>query len=173
VDTIIFPYDGPESERALPVARWLARELSAGIVLVDVARRRPGSRRDGAQGPLDHVAAEARLREIVARLRREGFPARLEVHAAAFGHTAERIADAAERHRSSAIVVATRGDAAAVGALSASVTRRLLSEAPCPVVVVPPRSAGEGFLAHDRPAVGVTIASWLPPRSRSTAEAAT
>jgi nucleotide-binding universal stress UspA family protein len=173
VETIIVPFDGPESERALPLAKRLARESSAGIVLVHIARLRPGSRGGGAHRQLDHGAGEARLRELVAQLRREGFPARFEVHVAAFGHTADRIADVAERHRSSAIVLATRGYGAITGTLTASVTRRLLSEAPCPVVAIPPRSAGEAFLAHARPALGLTVASSLPSRSRSSAEVTT
>ena len=78
---------------------------------------------------------------------------------AAFGHVADRIADAAERHRSSAIVLATRGYGAIVGTLTSSVTRRLLTEAPCPVLVVPPRSTGDDFLASDRPGVGLTVLS--------------
>ena len=159
METLIVPLDGPDSERALPLAKRLARKSSAGIVLVHIARLRPGTRGGGTHRRLDHVAGEARLREIVGQLRREGFPARLEVQVAAFGHVADRIADAAERHRSSAIVLATRGYGAIVGTLTSSVTRRLLTEAPCPVLVVPPRSTGDDFLASDRPGVGLTVLS--------------
>jgi nucleotide-binding universal stress UspA family protein len=159
VETIIVPLDGPESERALPLAKRLARESSAGIVLVHIARLRSGTRGGGTHRRLDHVTGEARLREIVRQLRHEGFPARLDVQVAAFGHVADHIADAAERHRSSAIVLATRGYGAIVGALTGSVTRRLLAEAPCPVLVVPSRSTGDAFLASGRPAVGMTVLS--------------
>jgi nucleotide-binding universal stress UspA family protein len=157
VETIIVPLDGPESERALPLAKRLARQASAGIVLVHIARLRPGTRGGGTHRRLDHVAGEARLREIVEQLRREGFPAMLEVHVAAFGHIADRIADVAERHRSSAIVLATRGYGAIVGTLTTSVTRRLLAEAPCPVVAIPPRSDGELLLASLRQPIGLEI----------------
>jgi nucleotide-binding universal stress UspA family protein len=150
MQTIIVPLDSPDSERALLVARRLANEVSGRIVVVHVARLRPAARAIGPYLRADYQQTQTRLREIVAQLRRDGIPAKLEIDSAAIQHTGDVIAKSAERHKSSVIVMATRGHGAIMGSLRSSVARRLLRAAPCPVLVLTPRSDGEAFLLPRR-----------------------
>jgi nucleotide-binding universal stress UspA family protein len=145
METVIIALDGRESERALPAAQELAKQFLSRIVIVHVNQLVGGAR--GGRFPLhaDEPERLARLREVIAELRAEGFDAELETSTTTLGHPAKIIAESAKRHNAGAIVLASRDHAPVVGALTASVTRRLLHTAPCPVLVVTPRTTHETF----------------------------
>lgn len=146
MNTVIVALDGGNwSERALPAAKDLARRFDAGIVIVHVSQLQPGLR--GSRFPIraDENARREHLGRLAAELREDGIDAELEFTTAGLGHPAAVIADAARRHRAGMIVLATRGHVPVVGLLASSVAQRLLHEAPCPVLVVTPRTTRESF----------------------------
>jgi nucleotide-binding universal stress UspA family protein len=143
--TIIVPLDGSGSERALPVARKLAAQFDARLVLVHVQQRIVGGR--GGPFPVHADEAErlSHARDLVAALHADWFDAELETHRTSLEHPASVIAAAARRHDADAIVLATRGHTPIVGVLASSVAQRLLRTAPCPVIVVTPGTSRETF----------------------------
>ena len=146
MDTVILALDGGNwSERALPAAKELARRFAARIVVVHVKQLQAGLR--GGRFPIhaDEDKRSKHLAQLVDELRDEGIDTELEVATATLDHPASVIAETARRHRAGAIVLATRGHAPMVGVLVSSVTQRLLHEAPCPVLVVTPRTTRETF----------------------------
>jgi nucleotide-binding universal stress UspA family protein len=145
METVIIALDGRESERALPAAQELAKQFMSRIVVVHVNQLVGGAR--GGRFPLhaDEPERLERLREVVAELRAEGFDADLETSTTTLGHPAKIIAESAKRHNAGAIVLASGDRAPVVGALTGSVTRSLLHTAPCPVLVVTPRTTHETF----------------------------
>jgi nucleotide-binding universal stress UspA family protein len=150
MQSVIVALDGPESERALPAAQELATQFLSRIVIVHVNQLVPGAR--GGRFPLhaDEDKRVARLHEVLAELRSQGFDADLELSTTSLGDPATIIARAAERHGAGTIVVAGRHHAPLVRALTASVSRRLVRSAPCPVLVVTPDTTRETFRAVSR-----------------------
>lgn len=151
METVIVALDGPESERALPAAQELATQFLARIVIVHVNQLVPGAR--GGRFPLhaDEDKRTARLHEILAELRAQGFDADLELSTTSLGQPATIIARAAERHRAGRIVLAGRHHAPLIGALTNGVSHRLVRSAPCPVLVVTPETTRDTFHAVNRP----------------------
>lgn len=151
MDTIIVALDGPESERALPAAQELATQFMSRILVVHVNQLVPGAR--GGRFPLhaDEDVRVARLHEIVADLRARGFEVDLELSSTSLAHPATIISRAAERHQAGTIVLAARHHSPLVGMLTSSVSQRLLTEAPCPVLIVTPETTRETFRAAHRP----------------------
>jgi nucleotide-binding universal stress UspA family protein len=145
METVIVALDGPESERALPAAQELAKQFLARIVIVHVNQLVPGAR--GGRFPLhaDEDLRIARLHDVLADLRNQGFDADLELSTTSLGHPATIIARAAERHSAGRIVLAGRNHMPVLGALGSSVSRKLLRSAPCPVLVVTPETTRETF----------------------------
>lgn len=145
METVIIALDGRESERALPAAQELAKQFLSRIVIVHVNQLVGGAR--GGRFPLhaDESDRLARLRELVAELRADGFDADLETSTTTLGQPAKIIAQSARRHNAGAIVLASRDRGPVLGAVTASVTRALLHTAPCPVLVVTPGTTHETF----------------------------
>lgn len=136
--TILVALDGSEgSDRALPVAVEYARREGARI---EVAHARTHA---------IEPSIEARLRDEVEELTRSGVEASISIRDSLMGREADVLADVATSVGAELIVIASRGRGPFVGALLGSVTLRLLSLAPCPVLVVPggrtaPASPGDG-----------------------------
>jgi nucleotide-binding universal stress UspA family protein len=149
MQTIIVPLDQPDSERVLPLARRLAAEMPARIVVLHVPNIRP-ARGSGPSLPGDLPETRARLGEVVRQLRRDGFEAELEVVGAVLRHPGDVIAEVAKRHGNAPIVLATRGDGPLVGLVRKSVGRQLLRKAPGPVIALTPRSADTAFWTPSR-----------------------
>ncbi|HEX5557227.1 MAG TPA: universal stress protein [Gaiellales bacterium] len=143
--TIIVPIDGSGSERALPVARKLAAQFDARMVLVHVQERMVAGRGGRIPARLDEAERLARVRELVTRLHADGIDAEFEAPRSILEHPADVIARTASRHDADAIVLASRGHAPIVGVLASSVAQRLLHAAPCPVLVVTPGAARTAF----------------------------
>jgi nucleotide-binding universal stress UspA family protein len=150
METVVIALDGRESERALPAAQELAKQFLSRIVIVHVNQLVAGFR--GGRFPLhaDEPERLARLREVIADLRADGFDAELETSTTSLGHPADIIARSARRHGAGAIVLASRDHAPGLGAFTSGVTRRLLQAAPCPVLVVTPKTTHETFRAVGR-----------------------
>ena len=87
METVIIALDGRESERALPAAQELAKQFLSRIVIVHVNQLVGGAR--GGRFPLhaDEPERLARLREVIAELRAEGFDAELETSTTTLGRS--------------------------------------------------------------------------------------
>ena len=147
METIIVALDGTESERALPAARELAKQFMSRIVVLHVNQLVVGARGGRFSAHVDEDDRTARLHEIVAKLRADGFEADLELASTSLAHPATVIARKAKEHGAGAIVIATRGHKPVVGVLASSVAQRLLHDAPCPVMVITPSTTRETFHA--------------------------
>lgn len=124
-----------DAGRALDLAGSLAAEAGTAIDVVHVIEYFPAGRAAGLTVRADEPKIRARVEEQVA-----ASSAKCATHMphAAAGNTARRIADLAEELGSEVIVVGTRGHSAIAGAMLGSLTQRLLHEASCPVLAVPP-----------------------------------
>lgn len=143
--TIVWATDGSKNAaRALPYAKALATGEGAMLVAVHIVHD-PGDgnaeRSPTAQaGNQDAIT----IRKLVGDLSHEGTNAILKVVDFVGPQPAQGIADIAEEVGADVIVVGTRGHSAIAGLLVGSVTQRLLSIAPCPVLSVGP------VRGHDR-----------------------
>jgi nucleotide-binding universal stress UspA family protein len=84
--------------------------------------------------------AHAYLDGIAERLRKQGYAVQVE---ADDGSPAEVITELAKRHKVDAIVMSTHGRSGISRLVFGSVTNKVLSMAPCPVVVVPNQPSDE------------------------------
>jgi nucleotide-binding universal stress UspA family protein len=135
-NTIVWATDGSENAaRALSVAKALAREQRASLVVVHIVQR--FATKEGLAVFADEEQVEAKLKDVVQELSREGFDATLKVVNHVGSQPAHAVADVAREVGADLIVVGTRGRGAVVGLVLGSVTLRLLHVAPCPVLAVP------------------------------------
>jgi nucleotide-binding universal stress UspA family protein len=134
--TICWATDGSENAaRALTVAKTLAREQRAALVVVHIVERY--ATEEGLAAFADEEQVEAKLEAVVQELSKEGFDATLKLVNHVGPQPAHAVADVARELGADLIVVGTRGRQAVVGLVLGSVTLRLLHVAPCPVLVVP------------------------------------
>ena len=135
---IIWTTDGSSgAEQALPFLKSLAQAYSARLIVVHV-NEFPGP--GGLGGVEDEV--QAAIRRQVEDLKQEGLDAKLQLADVMAGGAAHVIAEIATDKGADLIVAGTRGLGTLSGLLLGSVTHRLVQIAPCPVLVVPPTSAG-------------------------------
>ncbi|HEY3772960.1 MAG TPA: universal stress protein [Solirubrobacteraceae bacterium] len=125
----------PDAGRALYLAGTLAADAGAAVDVVHVTEYFPAGRAAGLTTRVDEADIRSRIDEQVAA---SGVKCVTHRPHAAAGKTARRIADLAAELGSHVIVVGTRGHSAIAGAMLGSVTQRLLHEASCPVLAVPP-----------------------------------
>jgi len=126
--TLVVPLDGsPEAVAALPVARALAAAEGATLHIVHVCRAPLGSR------------------DLVAQLRLT--PEQLDgtVLDPCGGEPAAGIVKQARVLGSRLIVMSSRREPATGRGALGSVTREVLRQAPCPIVIVPPERAGAAW----------------------------
>ena len=135
--TIVWATDGSENaDRALSIAKTLARENGASLVVVHIVQRYATKTGLAKYGDEDQV--EAKLKQIVEELSGEGLDASLKIVNHVGPQPAHEIADLAREVGADLIAVGTRGHSALLELLLGSVTQRLLHVAPCPVLAVPP-----------------------------------
>jgi nucleotide-binding universal stress UspA family protein len=138
---VIWATDGSDAaDRALPLARGLASESGAPLLVVYCEEfTLPG--KGGGSLPLhaNEEELEEKLQRQVSELSADGVRATLEMDKTKVGGAAHVIADIAAREQADLIVVGTRGHTVLGGLLVGSVTQRLLHIAPCPVLAVPTR----------------------------------
>ena len=135
--------------RALRVAGSLAADAGTTMDVVHVIEYYPAGRVAGLATRADEPEIRVRIEEQVAGA---GVPCVTHMPHAAAGGIARCVADLADELGSDVIVVGTRGHSAIAGAMLGSVTQRLLHEASCPVLAVPPLRDSEA-VPESRPAV--------------------
>jgi nucleotide-binding universal stress UspA family protein len=136
---IVWATDGsPAAERALPLARWLAKSSGARLVVAHIDELVFG-RAGGMRVHADEEAVLDRIRARVEELVEAGIETQLEVGKVTSLGTAHVIAEIAENAGADLIVAGTRGHGPVAGLLLGSVTHRLLHIAHCPVLAVPPQ----------------------------------
>ena len=135
-NTIVWATDGSENaDRALSVAKTLAREQRASLVVVHIVQR--FATNEGLAVFADEEKVAAKLGDVVEELSREGFDCTLKIVNHVGPQPAHEVADVAREVGADLIVVGTRGRGALVGLVLGSVTLRLLHVARCPVLAVP------------------------------------
>lgn len=165
-DTVICGVDGSvEARAAAQVSEGLARVLGSRLVLASIA---PSAQ--AASHPGDAASGGRDITDVsVERLRIDG------------GDPARRLASEAEARGAGLLVVGRRGSEGVRDAVSGSVSTRLAADAPCPVVVVPPRLARHmtsalwdhrcivaGFDGSENAVRAAQIAAALAARTRSS-----
>ena len=134
--TIVWATDGsPNADKALPVAKAIAQESQAPLVVVHVVQR--FATKGGLAVHADEEIVSAKLEQAVHDLAGEGLDASLEIVNHIGPQAAHTIADVARELGADLIVVGTRGYGTIPGLLLGSVTLRLLHTADCPVLAVP------------------------------------
>ena len=127
--TILWAADGSTpSDAAHDYVRDTCESRGSTLRIVHVAR------------PLGGAEGErriAKLKATTSSLRRRGVDASLHVVRGAIRSPADQIAAVARMVDADLVLVSARGRSPAVGALAGSVTQRLLTEAPCPVLIFP------------------------------------
>ena len=139
---IIWATDGSSgAERALSLAKGLAQAHGARLVVVHVNEFMVG-RAIGYPVNLNEDEVQAAIGKHVEDLKKEGLEATLQTARVSMGGAAHLIAEIADKEGADLIVAGTRGYGPISGLLLGSVTHRLLQIVRCPVLVVPPTSAG-------------------------------
>jgi len=139
---ILAAADGSEcADRAIDMAATLAKATHAKLLVVTVGDNFAGedvrklARAEGGVAEALELISNQILQQARERALRQGAPS-VEVQVA-WGDPAEAIMDTARRSKAGAIVVGRRGRGRLTGLLLGSVSQKLVSLAPCPVVVVP------------------------------------
>lgn len=131
----------PHGDTVIARAAELARALGADLTLLHVAAPDPEfvgfevgpqTVRDSRAHTLELERRE--LHRVAEELRDAGLPTRAFLFA---GSTAEKICEEAAQRNADLIVVGTHGRSALANAFVGSVSRGVIRDAPCPVVVVP------------------------------------
>lgn len=142
MNRIMIATDGSAgADRALDAAAQLARDLGAELLILTVAGDLPADemrRLAHAEADLGSAldsAAERIVAAAAARAARHGITAIRQSFL--WGNPAEAIIAEAERAAVRLIVVGRRGRGRLAGLLLGSVSQKLASLAPCPVLVVP------------------------------------
>ena len=139
---IIWATDGSSgAEQALLFAKGLAQAGGARLVVVHVKEIMAG-RGGGYPVKVDEDEVQAAIRKQVEDLKEEGLQAKLQLADVMAGGAAHVIAEIANEEGADLIVAGTRGHGPLSGLMLGSVTHRLLHIVHCPVLVVPPKSAG-------------------------------
>jgi nucleotide-binding universal stress UspA family protein len=136
--TIVVATDGSEDgDRAVSVAQKLAASSQAKVVVVHVKELAVGK---SFVYPIraDEDEIEERIATQVSNMKAAGLDAELREHRLVMGGPAHLIAEDAKSAGADLVVCGTRGHNPVAGLLLGSVAQRLLSIAPCPVLVVPP-----------------------------------
>ena len=130
-----------ESTRAARFATRLAAQLDAELILTEIV---PLSALPAGHGPhpIFHDAAlklaHSRLESEVEQAGASEAGTRVEL-----GDPAERLVAFSEDDETLLLIVGSRGRGAAKAAALGSVSRRLIADAACPVIVVPPAASAE------------------------------
>ena len=140
---IIWATDGSAAaDAALPQVRELASANGTAVVVVHCDEMFVGPRAYGLTVNVDEEEVIAKIKKQAEELAGEGLNVETEFVSRYSGLAAHAIAEVAEKDEADLIVVGTRGHTPLGGLLLGSVTQRLMQLAPCPVLVVPVRSAG-------------------------------
>ena len=139
-----------DAGRALRTAGTLATDAGTSRDVVHVIEYFPAGRVAGLTTHADEPEIRAKIEDQVASA---GVSYEIHMPHAAAGKVARRIAELAEELGSDVIVIGTRGHSVVAGAMLGSVTQRLLHEASCPVLAVPPMRESAAAASEPRPAL--------------------
>ena len=153
---VVLGLDGStDSVRAIPYATELAGE-DGRIIAVHVREVLLG-RAGGQPVAVNEDEIEADARHQVADINASGVSTELKVISSVAGGPAHVLADVARDEHADMIVVGTRGRRQVAGLILGCVTHRLLHIAPCPVLAVPPASAGKDADSAETAAVAGNV----------------
>jgi|SRR5579864_2638350 len=139
--TIMVASDGSGgASRAVDVAAELANALACNLLIVTVADRLLGEEvrqlpRSATAGDLLEAMTDQTLRDAEIRARKLGV-SQIEAKTC-WGDVTRSLIDLAAESSAKMIVIGRRGRGQLTGLLLGSVSQKLVSLAPCPVVVVP------------------------------------
>lgn len=139
---IVIATDGsPDANRALDMAARLAKGMRCDLVILTIggdisgAELRQLASEEGNLTETLQSAADEILARAEKRARRSGVPnVRRQT---GWGDPAQTILEAVRREKAGILVVGRRGRGRLSGLLLGSVSQKLASLAPCPVLVVP------------------------------------
>ena len=136
--SIVWATDGsPAADGALAYVKDLARGDDAEITIAHVVERGHSSGAAFLPRRQEELAIVERLEQVEQELTADGFRVSLKVADEAQLRPAHELVEIATAAGADLIVVGTRGLSAAALVLG-STTYRLLHNAPCPVLVIPP-----------------------------------
>lgn len=139
--TILWATDGSAfADGALQTVLELASTHQSRIVVAHADRLLVG-RFGEAPSLADEVDIRDKLERQVGDLRAAGFEAEIRTELGVTMNAAQLIAAAARETHADLIVLASHSRGTLGSAMLGSVSRTLLHEAPCPVLVVPPEAA--------------------------------
>lgn len=146
IRTLLCPTDFSEcAQVALPVARALARDYGAKLVLLHVRARPPAVVGEFGALPTEPGEPEEAVRTNLRRLVPADFKGPVEL-LVRDGDAAAEILRVAQETRCDMIVLGTHGRSGLGRLLFGSVAEAVLREAPCPVLTIkPPRSESQAM----------------------------
>jgi nucleotide-binding universal stress UspA family protein len=138
---LLVPTDGSDQlSAALPVVRRLASRTGASVALVCVESPivNMGDVLDNSKALVGHSDKVRRLEQSIEELQREGIDAHYDVE---FGRPEHGITSAAKQHDADLIVLTPHHRAGFEAVLHPSITARMFSGAPAPLLIVPEHAA--------------------------------
>ena len=151
-EKIIWATDGSEAaDRALPYAKALAAD---GSLLVVHCNELLVGRAGGYSAFADDDELVQKIRKQAADIRNEGVETTFKFVTGFTGHAGDKIVDVARETGADLVVVGSHGHSAVAGMLLGSVTLRLLHDAPCPVLAIPPMKETAASQASDLETTG-------------------
>lgn len=134
---LLVPTDGSDQLRiALPLVRHLASRTGASVALVCVESPivNMGDVLDNSSALVGHTEKLQRLEQSIEELQREGIAAHYDVE---FGRPKHGIQSAAKQHDADLIVLTPHHREGFEAVLHPSITARMFSRAPAPLLIVP------------------------------------
>ena len=133
---VIWATDGSEhADRALELAKSLVTQNNGSLVAVHTIEFLAA--KGGTTEFADQDERQGKITQQVADLKAAGLSAEVRIVQSGAVSAAHTVARVAEEEGADLIVAGTRGHTPLAGLLLGSVTQRLVSIAPCPVLVVP------------------------------------
>ncbi|MBV8378409.1 MAG: universal stress protein [Verrucomicrobia bacterium] len=149
---LIVPLDGSRlAEAALPIARQLARKLSAPITLVHLLERHPPHHIHGEHHLSSPEEAEQYLSELGHRISPSDPKVEQHVHATKITDVPRAIAEHATELGSDLVVMCAHGQIGLRTLLFGSIAQKVAASSAVPVFLIRPGHAGAAPILTERP----------------------